>query len=400
MTRLAEALERAKATSRVEKRRTIHELKFVPPKHVSDAEPEPTFEPERTLGRTSDAMDPESRFGATEGSVAPTNETVPPTPEGIGPAKEAVAPTKEEITAATEEVASPADELASATEDIASARKDVTQAKEYAAVALKAVKPAGPVPLLRVPANAPADMPVHTAPALAGKLIGTAGVPFGCTEQYRKLGATLHHVQMERGIKVLMVSSAVAGEGKTLTATNIALTLSESYGRKVLIVDADLRRPTLHQVFNLPNLTGLSDALRSQRDRTLSLTRVASRLSVLTAGRPDPDPMSGLTSPRLRRIVQEATTVFDWVIIDTPPAGLLPDAKLIAALAEAAVLVVRSGRAPFQLVKQAIEALGRDRIVGTVLNGVDPRTSAAAPYYGYGYYTYGGHDQPTRSTGT
>lgn len=261
----------------------------------------------------------------------------------------------------------------------------------------KPTKPAGPVALLRRPAELPADAPVHADPDLAGKLIGTPGVPFGCVEQYRKLAATLHHVQAERGIKVLMVSSAVASEGKTLTSTNIALTLSESYGKRVLIIDADLRRPTLHQIFNLPNLTGLSDALRSEKDRTLPLTQVATRLSALTAGRPESDPMGGLTSPRMRRIVQEAAAVFDWVIIDTPPAGLLPDAKLITQLAEAAILVIRAGRAPVQLVMQAIESLGRDRIVGVVLNGVDQKASAAAPYYGYGYYSYGGYDQPSGS---
>ena len=261
--------------------------------------------------------------------------------------------------------------------------------------AAKPAKPSGLVALLRRPAELPADAPVHADPELAGKLIGTPGVPFGCVEQYRKLAATLHHVQAERGIKVLMVSSAVASEGKTLTSTNIALTLSESYGKRVLIIDADLRRPTLHQIFNLPNLTGLSDALRSQKDRTLPLTQVASRLSALTAGRPESDPMGGLTSPRMRRIVQEAAALFDWVIIDTPPAGLLPDAKLITQVAEAAILVIRAGRAPVQLVMQAVEALGRDRIVGVVLNGVDQKASAAAPYYGYGYYSYGGYDQPS-----
>jgi capsular exopolysaccharide synthesis family protein len=257
---------------------------------------------------------------------------------------------------------------------------------------------AGPVALLRRPAELPADAPIHADPELAGKLVGTPGVPFGCVEQYRKLAATLHHVQAERGIKVLMISSAVASEGKTLTSTNIALTLSESYGKRVLIIDADLRRPTLHQVFNLPNLTGLSDALRSEKDRTLPLTQVATRLSALTAGRPEADPMSGLTSPRMRRIVQEAAAAFDWVIIDTPPAGLLPDAKLITQLAEAAILVIRAGRAPVQLVMQAVESLGRDRIVGVVLNGVDQKASAAAPYYGYGYYSYGGYEQPSRDT--
>jgi capsular exopolysaccharide synthesis family protein len=190
-----------------------------------------------------------------------------------------------------------------------------------------------------------------------------------------------------------MVSSAVASEGKTLTSTNVALTLSESYGRRVLIIDADLRRPTLHQVFDLPNSSGLSDALRASADRLLPLTQVGARLSVLTAGRPDPDPMSSLTSARMSRIVKEATAAFEWVVIDTPPAGLLPDAKLLTGLADAAILVIRVGRSPVQVVIQAVEALGRDRIVGVVLNGVDAAKGAAAPYYGYGYY---GYEDPSR----
>jgi capsular exopolysaccharide synthesis family protein len=356
MTRLADALERA---SRPAKRPDALEAKDAPNGPELD-----TLEPRVAGARAAetDAPAPERQFAPAKAAES----AAPAEPVGHGPMLSIVKP------GAT-----------------------ASDAKPAAAKPSKPAKPAGPIPLLRRPAELPANAPVHADPELAGKLIGTPGVPFGCVEQYRKLAATLHHVQVERGIKVLMISSAVASEGKTLTSTNIALTLSESYGKRVLIIDADLRRPTLHQIFNLPNLTGLSDALRSERDRTIPLTQVASRLSALTAGRPDADPMSGLTSPRMRRIVQEATTVFDWVIIDTPPAGLLPDAKLITQLAEAAILVIRAGRAPVQLVMQAVESLGRDRIVGVVLNGVDEKASAAAPYYGYGYYSYGGYDQPS-----
>jgi protein-tyrosine kinase len=342
MTRLADALERASAIR--------------PAKRPEAPEPKPAKVPE------------------------PANVV-----EATAPAVEETAP------AATAEPASPGPVLA-----IVKPAAAAAEPKPVPAKAAKPVKPAGPVALLRAPAELPANAPIRADPDLAGKLVGTPGVPFGCVEQYRKLAATLHHTQVERGIKVLMISSAVAGEGKTLTSTNIALTLSESYGKKVLIIDADLRRPTLHQIFNLPNLAGLSDALRSEKDRTVPLTQVASRLTALTAGRPDSDPMSGLTSPRLRRIVQDATAIFDWVIIDTPPAGLLPDAKLITQLAEAAILVIRSGKAPMQLVMQAVDALGRERIVGVVLNGIDQKASAAASHYGYGYYSYGGYDRPSQ----
>src|SRR5438128_2173976 len=185
--------------------------------------------------------------------------------------------------------------------------------------------------LVRLPSGGPdAVTELRTNRALIGKLVGTPGIAAPCVEQYRKLAATLHHLQLERNVRVLMISSAVPAEGKTLTAANLSLTLSESYGRRVLLIDADLRRPSLHQLFDLPNLSGLGDGLRSQTERLLPLVQVSPRLTILPAGRPDPDPMVGLTSPRMRRVPSEAAEVFDWVVVDTPPIGVLTDGRLLA----------------------------------------------------------------------
>jgi receptor protein-tyrosine kinase len=245
--------------------------------------------------------------------------------------------------------------------------------------------------LVRLPVGADdPEMDLRTNPALVGKLVGTAGVPPPCVEQYRKLAATLHHLQLERNARVLMISSAVPAEGKTLTAANLSLTMSESYGRRVLLIDADLRRPTLHQLFDLPNLSGLGDGLRSEDERLLPLVQVSSKLTVLPAGRPDPDPMVGLTSARMRRILTEAAAVYDWVIVDTPPIGVLTDGRLLADMVDAALLVIRAGTSPFNLITRAVEALGRDRIAGVVLNGLSPRDQQANGYYGYWYGYYGG----------
>jgi capsular exopolysaccharide synthesis family protein len=231
-------------------------------------------------------------------------------------------------------------------------------------------------------------------PALVGKLVGTPGVPSLSMEQYRKVAATLHHLQLERGVKVIMVSSAVPSEGKTLTATNLALTLSESYRRKVLIIDADLRRPTLHQIFDLPNISGLNDGLKADIDRPLPLVQVSQTLTVLTAGRPDPDPMSGLTSSRMKRVIEEAQGFAEWVIVDTPPVGLLPDARLLSNMVDGALLVIRAGRSPFELVRRAVEGLGHDRILGVVFNDVQDVNGRASGYYGYGGYYYGPREKP------
>jgi capsular exopolysaccharide synthesis family protein len=219
------------------------------------------------------------------------------------------------------------------------------------------------------------------------KLITSKGIRPLAVEQYRRLAAVLHQLQAEQGMKSVMIASVAAGEGKTLTATNLALTLSESFKRRVVLVDADLRRPTLHELLGLPNASGLNDGLKADRDAKLSLFEVTPRLTVLPAGAPNPDPMGGLTSDRMRFIVEEAADKFDWVVIDTPPLGLLSDASLLAKMVDAVVLVIWAGSTPYRMIQRAIQSIGRERIVGVVLNRVVDQPKSYG-YYGYGYYAH------------
>jgi capsular exopolysaccharide synthesis family protein len=193
-----------------------------------------------------------------------------------------------------------------------------------------------------------------------------------------------------------MIASAVPGEGKTLTAANLALTLSESYRRNVLLIDADLRRPTLHTVFRVDNTDGLSEGLTSVDERRLPVRQVSNGLAVLPAGQPNSDPMAGLTSNRMRRLLEEAREVFDWIIVDTPPLILLPDANLLGAMVDAAVFVVRAGSTPYDLVKRAVDSIGRARIIGTVLNGAEVDTPGYGDSrYGNYYGTQSAHSEKT-----
>jgi capsular exopolysaccharide synthesis family protein len=212
------------------------------------------------------------------------------------------------------------------------------------------------------------------------------------TEQYRRLAAVLHHAQGQKGLRTLIVSSAIGGEGKSLTTSNLALTLALSYRRRVLLIDADLRRPTLSFLFQQPDGEGLNEHLRSPVVRQLPIVQVAPRLYLVPAGRPESDPVGSLTSERMRRVVAEATERFDWVIIDTPPVALLPDAKLISSMADGAILVVRSGYSPIDLIKRAIETLGHERIFGVVFNGAEAQKHGSKAYYGY----YGPGKRPKR----
>ncbi len=205
----------------------------------------------------------------------------------------------------------------------------------------------------------------------SAKLIVNAELEAASVEQYRRLAARLHLAQAEHGTKLVMVTSALVGEGKTLTASNLALTLSESYRKRVLLLDADLRRPGIHDMFGIPNFTGLNDGIRSNEERKVPVIRLTEHLSVLTAGRPDSDPMAVLSSDRMRRVLTDAAAAFEWVIIDTPPVALLSDAHLLASLVDTVVLVVRAGVTPLEAIQTATVAVGRDRIIGVVLNSAE-----------------------------
>ncbi|HEX7072301.1 MAG TPA: CpsD/CapB family tyrosine-protein kinase [Rhodothermales bacterium] len=220
--------------------------------------------------------------------------------------------------------------------------------------------------------------------AVAGKLaVGDGASPI-CVEQYRRLAGALHELQVERGLKSLLVTSALPNDGKSLTVSNLALTLSESYERRVLLIDADLRRPSIHEILSLPNASGLSDVLRSERG-DIPILQVSRFLSVLTAGRPDANPMARLTSERMRTLLDQAAADFDWVLLDAVPVGLMPDARLLAGLTRAVLFVIGAGSTPYQFVTRAIAEIGPECVVGTVLNRVHPDNIPATSYYRHYY---------------
>ena len=216
-------------------------------------------------------------------------------------------------------------------------------------------------------------------------------------EQFRRLAAVLHHAQLQRQAHTVMIASAVPAEGKSLTASNLALTLSRSYEKRVLLVDTDLRRPSLHTLFNVSNTAGLTTTLNDPQQGRLPVVQVQQNLWLLPAGAPDPNPTSLVTSLAMKQMLEEASTQFDWVILDTPPVGLMPDANLLAAMVDVAFVVVNAGQTPYPLVKKAVDAIGLDRVLGVVLNRAD--RSVAAGAYSYGYYDSYTNEAPKAPTG-
>jgi capsular exopolysaccharide synthesis family protein len=219
--------------------------------------------------------------------------------------------------------------------------------------------------------------------AVTEKLVIHEATGPACVEQYRRIAGTLHQLQEERGLKVLMVASAQVGEGKTLTAANLALTLSESYRRRVLLIDADLRRPSLSALFRIQRIAGLSECLQGPSNSPLRVVELSEYLALLPSGKPTQDPMAGLTSGRMQRILQQAAADYEWVIVDTPPVSLQPDANLIAPMVEGIVFVIGAGLSQRPVILSSIDAIGRDKIVGVVINRVDPATLDSTAYYEY-----------------
>ena len=217
---------------------------------------------------------------------------------------------------------------------------------------------------------------------------GPAGDP-QLVEQFRRLAATLHQAHRTQGLRSVMVTSAEPSDGKTMTAINLALVLAESYRYRVLLIDADLRRPSISNVVELAEGSGLSEALRSTAPQKLALAQLGPRLTLLPAGRPTMNSIEALVSPRMRQILEEASAKFDWVIMDAPPIGPTADARLLSQMAGGTLFVIRAEKSQYPEVQRAIDMVGRDQILGVVLNDVSTKPSD-------NYYYYQGHTAPRR----
>jgi protein-tyrosine kinase len=241
----------------------------------------------------------------------------------------------------------------------------------------------------QVPKIARRQAASNPSPTFAEKIIGGPSATAG-REHYDRVATALHQAQRQQNTRLVMFTSAMPGEGKSLTAANVALTLS-LYGRRVLLVDADLHKPTLHELFHISNAKGLLDGLAAGSDKPMPVIEVAPNLSVLPAGHSTAEPMSLLISDRMRQVLHEASEAFDWVIVDTPPICLVSDAHVLAGIVQAAVLVIKAGSTAHDLISAAVTTVGRERILGVVLNCVDDRDIVGGQdRYGYGYgYDYG-----------
>ena len=216
----------------------------------------------------------------------------------------------------------------------------------------------------------------------------------GVTEAYRTLRTNVEFASVDARIQTLLVTSSMPGEGKTVTAANLAVVFAQA-GQRVLMVDADLRQPGVHRVFDLPNAHGLTTLLRRDDvslDVVLQKTE-QDNLRVLTTGPLPPNPAELLGSHRMREITDRLKAEADLVIFDSPPLQAVTDSAILSAFLDGTLLVVDAGRSRRRAVRLAREALERAdaTVIGAVLNRIPVGArSDHADYYGGVYGTESG----------
>ncbi|HEY3886243.1 MAG TPA: CpsD/CapB family tyrosine-protein kinase [Vicinamibacterales bacterium] len=225
--------------------------------------------------------------------------------------------------------------------------------------------------------------PSRTAGALDARLVAALAPQSLAAEQFRLLRTRITQSENGRAFRSLIVTSPAKGDGKSLTAANLALTMALELHQRVLLVDADLRRPSVHDLFGLSETPGLTGVLMGGATLDEALVPVPDqRLTVLPAGSIPSRPAELLASSAMRRTLDTLRSQFDRVILDMPPVEPLADVSITAALVDGVLLIVRAGVTPKPAIERALSGLEPGKVVGLVFNDTGRGESG---YGGYGY---------------
>jgi len=193
------------------------------------------------------------------------------------------------------------------------------------------------------------------------------------TEQYRKLKTLILKMTRNEFRNTLLVTSSVGGEGKSITCANLAIMLAREYGHTVMLVDADLRKPALHDYLGLKSVYGLADCLNDRIDLGKAIVKTGlPKLSFLSAGKQVADPAELLSSYRMKELLTELKNRYQdrYIIIDTPPTLLYAETLALSALVDGVVVVVKEGVASLQGVRDTLDVLKSATLLGIVYNDV------------------------------
>ena len=202
------------------------------------------------------------------------------------------------------------------------------------------------------------------------------------TEEFRTLRSRLYHLREKMPLKKLLVTSALPKEGKSFMSSNLAQVMVRQHGRRALLIDADLRAPRLHAMLGTTSDPGLSDYLQGRNDEFSIMQRgPLENLFFIPSGTGAADPAELVGNGRLKILLQRVEPLFDWIIIDSPPAVPVSDASILAKACDGVLMVVRSNSTPFDMARKARQEFPDQALVGVVLNGTREDEMPYARYY-------------------
>jgi capsular exopolysaccharide synthesis family protein len=216
-------------------------------------------------------------------------------------------------------------------------------------------------------------------------------------EKFRTLRSRLYQIASAQPLKKILVTSSTPAEGKTFVTANLAQSFVRQTGRHVLLIDSDLRASRLHLHFGALEKPGLSEYLRGDCDKC-QITQVApdGNLCLIPGGREVSNPSELLHSDRMKHLLDDMSTMFDWIILDSPPALAVHDASILADMCDGVLFVVRAGTTDFELAEKASSEFREKNLLGVVLNGVQ-KGDVYEDYYYYGYGSDKGADSKEES---
>jgi protein-tyrosine kinase len=203
-------------------------------------------------------------------------------------------------------------------------------------------------------------------------------------ERFRTLRSRLHQIAAAQPLRRVLLTSSVPQEGKTFVASNLAQSIVRQADRKVLLIDADLRASRLNITLGAESTPGLSDYLTGDTELT-KVVQVGGEgnLCFIPGGREVPNPSELLHSDRMSGLLEKMGHIFDWIILDSPPAIAVHDPSILADMCDGVLFVVRAGSTDFEMAQKAIAEFPEKKVLGVVLNRVDKNDSYGEYYYGY-----------------
>ena len=201
-------------------------------------------------------------------------------------------------------------------------------------------------------------------------------------EAYRSLRSNIEYSSFDDEYRAIVVTSSVPGEGKSTTAGNLAIALAKS-GNSVLLVDCDMRKPSIHKKFKISNMSGTAELLLRKESFEDVANCYNENLTIITAGKIPPNPSEMLSSRAMTAFIKEMKNEFKYIILDTPPLQAVTDAQVLSTKADGVLLVVRAGSTKRDAVLNSVDLIKKvqGKVIGTVLNGVENKKNS---YYYYG----------------